>query len=1176
MKHGPNLPGAEKRLRLLATDPGRDAWVSANAGSGKTTILRNRVIRLLLGGVLPQRILCLTFTKAAAAEMQGRIFAELARWSGLDDAGLAKEIASLTGAVSGAAPPSREALAHARTLFARAIETPGGLRIQTIHAFAERVLHLFPLEADVPIDFTVITDAERAELLRIARGELVAKALAEPASALGLAFETILDATSPHGFEKSLNIAIGHLSDLAIGGRALAQGEAREALFRDALGLGPGDDLAKIEADFLAAMPDRGWFLHAAERLLDRKSPPKTVVANAAELMRIASLPPGEELCSAAVAFFLKKDGLPRQSVFLKPTTDAEPALADMEKAIGAACQAFRQRRMAVIALQRSLAISRFAELVLERYNAAKRARSGLDFGDQIAALRRLLVAGHANWVMMKLDAAIDHVLVDEAQDTTPEMWEIIRGLTDEFFAGKTRVERTRSLFVVGDEKQSIFSFQGADPDAFEASRRHFAARVLPRDDDVNLVRDPVPLNSSFRSSADILAGVDAVFTLDGQIEGLSAGGVPAMHSAAWGQFPGRLELWPPMRISTETAGSLAAANAQALRRHADHIAEKIAGWFARGARHLSDGRLIRPGDIIILVQKRGPLFTAILRALKLRRIPVAGADRLRLQDEIAVRDLIVIAEAALLPADDLALATTLKTPLYGYDDAALERLARGRAGSLREALRLSERREDRLASVHLDALGDAALRESPFGFFAALLNDPAPATPGRSGRHAMLVRLGEDAADPIDAFLCEAMAFPRNAPGSVLLFIDALRRGESVIKRDLEHGGDQVRVMTVHGAKGLEAPIVFLADAAQGPGGKKEDDVLLLRLGPEEALLGWAGSQSHEPETIRATRAAARRRATHEYRRLLYVGMTRAAERLYVTGHGTAYTKKEIEAGALREPDEPIDRSWHQLVAAGWKALAMSTLPPQPDDPALGGPRRRFLSEVPPAPPQGEARVAPTETVLPAWLRVPAPASAMPAPPIRPSQRAFPRFEPPKLPGAEAPLVSRLRGIALHRLYEVLPRLPEEARRRAGLAALARLAPELPEAEAAGWVDQAVSLLETGEGRRLFGPASRAEVAVAGHVTLPDGTRRAVSARIDRLVVEPARIEILDIKTGFPRHAASDAGILRQMALYRALMRGLYQDRACLCRILWAASGESELLPDDALDHVFNRLTSE
>lgn len=1145
------LPEREIQTRIDATDPTQDAWVSANAGSGKTHILRNRVLRLLLTGTPPDRILCLTYTRAAAAEMQARIFAELGAWVTLPDAALDEALGRLVSIRPEAFSAGERLREVARGLFARAIEAPGGLKVQTIHAFAERLLHLFPLEAGVPLDFSVLPDAEAADLRVQARRDAIEAAVAAPQSGLGHAFAALLDALDPLSFAKLMDEALAALSRLRLNDGALPETGQRVEALRKALKLGANDTAARFDEAFLAGLSPMA-FDNAGAVLLGQKKvsdPQRKLAQKLSDLAQ--ALASGTAAVDAVQALFLTGELAPRKNVLPAKLKADHPDLETFEEEAKAACLARLERHGALHTLERSHALTTFAEAVHARYNAAKAARGVMDFDDLIAALRHLLADQRAAWVLYKLDGGIDHVLIDEAQDTTRAMWDIVSALTEEFFAGEGVRKSPRTLFAVGDEKQSIYSFQGADPLVFDESRRHFAARS-PRP---ALLLNPVRLTYSFRSSQDVLDGVDDAFRPEENRHGLSAGGEAVEHISADRGFPGHVELWPPARaISKEEApGAQQAAEA---------VAATIKGWLEAPEHHLVDGRPIRPGDILVLVRVRNAFFEAVRKALQGAGVPVAGADRLTLQNEIVIQDLISLATALLTPGDDLALAEVLRSPIGGFDEGALETLARHRPSSLRAAL---------VAAGHplagwLEVAGEAARRQGPFAFFCALLSAPAPLAPAKSLRACLKAALGAEIEDALNAFLNEALLFEQEQPHALLPFVLVQRQRQSQLKRDAEGAEDKVRVMSVHGAKGLEARIVFLCDAHGTPSRNAEDKLLMLERERHHLML-WSGlGRAEEPALMSEARADRRATLMGEYRRLLYVGMTRAADRLYVVSHDRELSKEEIKQKQEKSEtvEDPLEASWYQLLKTGLTRARPSGEAQvlHPDIPARQ--RLSMQSAEPAAPPLAAKAEVRAEPALPDWARVALPPEQAEAV-ISPSAGSRATAS-----GGQVQPFAQARGIVLHKLFELLPGLAPEARAAAGERLLTLMAPELAADERPALLAPVLAILAGEIGARHFGPASRAEVGLSGAVTLADGTARLVRGRIDRLSVSQTCVEVLDLKTGRPRPAAQDAAILRQMALYRALLARLYPDRAILCHVLWLESATLETLETSVLDAAF------
>src|SRR5262249_40117711 len=414
--------------------------------------------------------------------------------------------------------------------------------------------------------------------------------------------------------------------------------------------------------------------------------------------------------------------------------------------------------------------------------------------------------------------------------------------------------------------KQSIFSFQGAAPREFEVMHRTFDTLSRAVEHDFRYLR----FRHSFRSGPNVLGAVDAVFGRPEAFAGLSADAVKTVHEPLAGAAPGLVEIWDTTKPADKREieawdapfDQLIETSPQV--RLAARIARNVKRWMKGGA---------RAGDVLVLVRQRGPLFEAIIRSLKDLHVPVAGADRLVLTEHIAVMDLMVLADALLLPDDDLALATVLKSPLFGFDDAQLFEIAYGRTTSLRVALAGNAKFAD--TAARLDMLAQGARRDTPFAFYARLLG-------AQQGRRKILARLGSEAADALDEFLNLALAYETSETPSLQGFIAWMRAATTIVKRDMDVAREEVRVMTVHGAKGPEARIVILAAPPTRPAGPRDPRLLALprpRAAPGTPdCLVWAGAMATDVGPIGEARELARTAASDEYRRLLYVAMTRTA----------------------------------------------------------------------------------------------------------------------------------------------------------------------------------------------------------------------------------------------------------------------------------------------------------
>ncbi|MBN8938286.1 MAG: double-strand break repair helicase AddA [Rhizobiales bacterium] len=1116
-----------------ASDPSLSAWVAANAGSGKTYVLARRVVRLMLEGTPPGAILCLTFTKAAAATMANRVFAMLGEWTGFDDARLTAALRDLDGVT-----PSTRRLVRARRLFAEALETPGGLKVQTIHAFCERVLHQFPFEANVASQFTVMDDRGKAETVERAKLAVLLKAAADPDGRLGRALASLSVAAADQTVADLLSEAVDARDVLLGQVRSEADLDRAMAALGVALGVSPEDSEQSLAAEALGAAilaPSEWPSVAATLEHLSTKATERDIAAR----LRLAARDPAL-FVEHYRAIFFTKEGEPRKTLLTKAVRDAEPALAARFDREQERLGALQRRQKAAVLRDRTAALLTLAEAVLTRVEAEKAARGALDFDDLVGKTRALFARVDARWILYKLDQGIDHILVDEAQDTSPGQWELVSALVAEFTDGEGARETARTLFVVGDEKQSIYSFQGADPAWFTDMRLKFARAFGQAGKPFEQVR----LNFSFRSTSAVLGAVDRVFDDPATRRGLSSDQGPlAPHEAARRSAPGIVELWPPIeKQETEerspwTAPLDAVEISDPVARLADRIAGHIRIWLDRRERLPDKDHPIAPGDILILVRRRGALFEQVIRALKNRNVPVAGADRLVLGEHIAVMDLMALADCMLTPDDDLSLAAVLKSPLVGIGEDELLALAANRPGSLWDAVQAAGTPYAR----QIRRWRDEALTLTPASFFAQVLSRDG-------GRAAMLARLGFEAADAIDEFLSLALTFEASDIPTLRGFLGMMRASATEVKRDMDLGRDEVRVMTVHGAKGLEADIVFLADTMSKPGGQFDPKLFKIAPGnaPDGALphLVWSPSKKADVEMVADAREHHRDRQAQEYRRLLYVAMTRAADKLIICG---------------AKPVKGANDAWYDMIAQAFDGKAVE----QPADDGDGLVRRwreGQSDEVGAAPAEAGGPAASGE---PGWLRRPAPVVAIPPRPVTPSGlgkgRRLP-FSPEATAAREAALQ---RGTLTHRLLQSLPDVAPERREEATRRFLARQA-ALDEGARQAIAVSVAAILADPRFAPLFTAASRAEVPIAGRLN-----GRPVSGQIDRLIIEPGRIIIADFKTNDPppRHPGEvPEAYVTQLALYRALLALVHADRPIEAWLVWTAVPDIMVISEGAL----------
>jgi ATP-dependent helicase/nuclease subunit A len=1154
------IPDPVRHRQADASDPSCSAFVAANAGSGKTHVLAQRVIRLMLdggpGGVDPSRILCITFTKAAAANMAARVFDRLRAWIVLDDAALDAALRDIGVTAIDAGKRGR-----ARALFASALETPGGLKVQTIHAFCTRLLQQFPFEANVAARFTVLDDRAQAELFDRATMAVLLEAAAAPTSPLGGALRCAVTSAADATVRAMVKEAIKERDELTRWLDAAVTIERAMAQLCAALGIDADDELAAVEKEIVEGphLPPSEWAAVAATFGEGRPNDEEQSV----RLLDAAAAPNALRADKYLSVFFTDKDE-PRKSVITKALARDCPALAARLAAEQARLGSLMERRKAVICRDRTAALVTLAREVIARYGAEKDRRGLLDYDDLIDKAGAMLEGTNPGWVHYKLDLGLDHVLIDEAQDTSEKQWRIVRSLVAEFTAGAgARGPVTRTLFAVGDEKQSIFSFQGAAPRKYEEMRRHFAALFGASE----TVWRHVRFDHSFRSGANVLGAVDAVFAAADIYRSITTdeAGMQS-HLALPAAVPGVVEVWPLIEAEprAEIEGWDAPFDAVSESSPRAQLAQKIAatvrGWIAGRVAVGAARRAISAGDVLILVRQRGPLFEAIIRALKNAGVAVAGADRLVLTEHIAIIDLMALADALLLPQDDLALAVALKSPLFGFADDLLFKLAWDRRAGLRETLaaRADEDPVFAAADALLGRCAAMARHATPFAFFAWLLGPEL-------GRQRMFARLGVEAADALQEFLELALDYERREPPSLQGFLAWLRSAEAVVKRDMEIDRDEVRVMTVHGAKGLEAPVVILADTTTPPAGPYQPKLLAVpqpRAAPgTPPCIVWPGRKQDDVEAVATARALERQEAEDEHRRLLYVAMTRAAEKLIVCGY---------QGIVRRQPG-----CWYDLV--------MNGLTGNPAFEEIGEGdariwRYRLVPDLSEAS-SGKPREVAARHDEPAWLTAPVAAEPARVATLTPStayeETAAPRRYAPGGQDAERALE---RGRLVHRLMQSLPEITSGERVAAAWRYIDRAGVSFEKDERERLVTAVLRLLEDARFAPLFAAGSRAEVPIVGRLHRPGCADVLVSGQIDRLVVTPHEVLIADYKTNAAVPATVEAApraYVEQLALYRAVLGRVYPGRTVRAALVWTEGPRLMEFSSVVLDAAAARVTS-
>ncbi len=1131
-----------------ASNPDHSVWVGASAGSGKTKVLTDRVLRLLLpdkngfNAVNPSQILALTFTKAAANEMALRINEELGKWAiiHLEDEGKKKGLKSLLKSLLGQMPTDTQ-IKDAQQLFAKVIDVPGGLKIMTIHSFCTSILGRFPLEAGLSPNFKAIEENDSAPLLQLAIHQVIAKSQKEKGSDLAQAFYNLALIQNEEQIFELIKKMVSERRQIQ---KILDENFSAIGLYTALCQFFEIDDTKTADDIIFEACQSKNYNednLRDACRILSQGTE-KTDQPKGQALQKWLDLNHKDRILSYDLYqdIFFTSTGDIYKNLATAKLQKQYPELQENLFTEAKRLEIIKQKlsSLQIATITRDLFL--FGGEILDNYALLKKQKAYLDYDDLILTTLNLLtgqtetlqhIDSVSPWIRYKLDQGIDHVLVDEAQDTNPEQWDIIRALTDDF-TNTLEGEPNRTVFVVGDEKQSIYSFQRASPEKFEEMRQYFLNKFNENNKEFN----QVPFITSFRSTKAILSFVDGVFGNEIYKQGL--GNDVIEHQSFRNKQPGQVTLWPlfknpdkvdkdvwaaPTEIIDSTSGAQALAN---------YIGDQIQQWLNDKDRILhSYDRHIEAKDIMILLRTRNNFLDQLVRALKIRNIPVSGVDRMVLNNQLVVQDLCAAAQFALLPDDDLTLAGLLKSPFIGIDEQTLFDLSYNRKKlSLWDRVRKSDHKDIINWLENIITIGG---KESPYNFFSQILQLPCPAN-DKSGLAAIKSRLGDEALDPIDEFINLVLNYEHKTVPSMQEFLVLQESNLQQIKRELDEAGNMVRIMTIHGAKGLQSPIVILPDTIRSTSNRKER--LLL---PQKTMAHFpyfCPTSSNLPPACAKAMQYLDDKETQEYRRLFYVAATRAESELYIAGNeGMGRSRKESWYDYARDTFEILDDVQTQICDISEKEIFHFTNPATTDEADKADKNEDKNTSDLPVPPWLYKKIEPSETPLKT---------------LTPSRPDGIDTEESLSPLTASNNNRFKRGNIIHKLLQILPDINSEFWEDRIRYFLNLPAHNLSKSDQENILTETLKILNDPIFAPIFGEGSRAEVSITAIVN-----NKTLSGQIDRLLITDDKILIVDYKTNRPPPlTAADIPQMYkdQMNAYEAALKQIYPDKQIQKALIW------------------------
>ncbi len=1103
-------------MRSNAINPNFSVWVNASAGTGKTKILIDRVLRLLLEN--KRNILCLTFTNAAANEMENRIHSILSKWAICSESELIMDLEQLdllhlseesvsfqrvtlesrkkeewipvpstgmTKESAGITEGSRKNealdrhLTRARRLFSELENL--GLTIQTIHAFCYKLISSFPIEAGIAPNCTL---SECKELHSIIFNKVLHN-------------ETVQD-------------------DINLIATEIDENKLRDLLYTLCIKRSISANDSKYIKDKLSA-PDEIHDLQSetiehVERLAEILSEGSKRDQSYSEILYSTVIPAGIQKKRTSVSYsddtgikwndtkienlakvFLKSESHEKKSIssiatksILEKFKDAEQIIESVQNVVFTHIRDMNSYQI----FKRTSSLLGVFKVYVDLYNSEKSKNALLDYNDIIDLATNLLSnPNYKDWILFNLDQKIDHILVDEAQDNSISQWKIITNLCDEFFAGN---DEKRTLFVVGDVKQSIYRFQGANPHLFNYIQQYFHTKTGGRD------WISCQLEKSFRSTPEVLMLVDRIFN-NFRAE-ISFNDNEIKHVPHRENDQGYIEIWPalPKRKEKEQQALQIPLTCRenyiiADRLLAQTIANRIHNWLNEGRILVAKDRHIEPRDIMILVRQRNVLVDYIISELKKANVPVVGRDYFRIMDYIAVQDLIALAEFLLLQANDLALANALKSPLFNFTEDDLFNIAYDR-----KEHSLWERIQDYSVVIYseLNYLINLSRTESPLALFTHIL---------RTGKKKFAARLGLECFEVLDEFMNLVLQFENP---SLQAFVQWIKENNPEIKNDMQSERNAVRIMTIHKSKGLQAPIVFLVDTNTVP--RNSESIIFD--GTEVPF--WCGKNNNA--YCDQVKREKKLEDYNEYLRLLYVALTRAEDELYIL------SKEPVQKGSwydlitkYGEPYEKKQRGLRPIFKEKVEVLCVNA-----NYPYIYKKRDYFDVPVISLPPAlAHSSVS--------------------------SQRVT--LESSEKEGAEWIPVSATwmtdgyaRGLIIHSILQYMPKIEKERRKNWVRKYLDNISEDKDE------IYSKILAFNEKYGY-LFDLEGKSEITLSGTI---DG--KSVLVRLDRLCITQDKAIIIDYKSHRNVSVSLLNEIKKQMLIYKTLVQEIYPNKQVECVVIW------------------------